>query len=183
MPIKLPFRPVSTSFVRRESACFHALVRVVSIICAVAVVIFPQVAFGGDVRTLLGKFEGVLPDSQAERLEKALSEGVSRTPKSGYEYVLWDVATADVGSSLDRNTLLICALVIACSSQSSFPLVKVDVVKITAQDAYGKPRWDTAQRLGHIEVPREGCQRIVDATRPFTVEEVASIPSQAKIHL
>lgn len=153
------------------------------VVALVFIAFFPRHAFAVEARAVLEKLQGTIPSVDVTLLEKSLIEGSTRSAKSGYEYVLWDIAKSGSVISLDEDTLVAGAIALACCSPASPSLVKIDVVKILQQDAYGKPRWDTAQRLGHIEVPTDRCEKVMGAQGPLTREEVKAIPAQMKVHL
>ncbi len=153
------------------------------VVVALLVSIAPWPAFSIEAVSLLEKFQGPIPTLDVKRLETSLREQSTRAAKNGYEYVLWDIAKNGTLTPLDENSMIACAIVLACTSPSSLPIVKIDVVRIVQQDAYGKPRWDTAQRLGHFEVPTDRCQRLINSTEPLTLPEVREIPSHAKVTL
>lgn len=173
------FLPQRSYSCRTKSPCASFLLVLVALLVSIS----PWPVFGIEAVNLLEKFHGPIPTLDVTRLEKSLHEDSTRSGKNGYEYVLWDIAKDGSSKPLDENSMIACAIVLACTSQSSLPVVKIDVVRILQQDAYGKPRWDTAQRLGHFEIPTDRCQSLESSAKPLTLAEIRAIPSQTKVNL
>jgi hypothetical protein len=77
--------------------------------------------------------------------------------KKEYTYVLWDISKSEYTSAdqLAEETIKyvsakLCKDVV--NQEQASNLVKVDLVKVKEQDQYGKPRWDTVERIAHSEV-------------------------------
>lgn len=76
------------------------------------------------------------------------------TPKADYVHVLWNAAARRAELEGPSARTLLPALVARLASRvvaSTAPaVVRVDVVFVRENDAYGRPRWDSVRRLARF---------------------------------
>jgi hypothetical protein len=100
-------------------------------------------------------------------LEHAFEKNTMVTDKKTYVHMLWNAL--DVRgrfSGAGRREALAeaaCELVRRLyPAKASADLVKIDIVLVKERDGYGLPRWESLERLAHVEVSRA---RILEAFR------------------
>lgn len=82
-------------------------------------------------------------------------KNVTVTKKPGYVHVFWNAqeARAALGSPEKRVLLARAARRLAGTSvPADADLVKLDVVFVKERDSYGMPRWDSLERVAHLEL-------------------------------
>lgn len=76
------------------------------------------------------------------------------TPKADYVHVLWNAAARRAELEGPSARALLPALVARLASRVVAPsapaVVRVDVVFVRENDAYGRPRWDSVRRLARF---------------------------------
>lgn len=81
-------------------------------------------------------------------------KNVTVTKKSGYVHVFWNAQEARAALTPSRRRLLLAraARHLAVSAvPADADLVKLDVVFVSERDNYGMPRWDSLEKVGHLE--------------------------------
>jgi hypothetical protein len=101
--------------------------------------------------------ESCSADFGAKNWTNWFADSVFIKKKKDYTYVLWDISKSEYTSAdqlgeqaIRYVSAKLCKDVI--NQEQASKLVKVDVVKVKEQDQYGKPRWDTVERIAHTEV-------------------------------
>ncbi len=135
--------------------------------------------FASPISDIATRFSNAEPQISEESLGRWMT-GITRASKSGYDYVMWDLQKDGPPGNVSQSLVQSAAIALACVSETSNPLVKVDVIRLKDQDSYGKPRWDTAERIAHIEIPTERCSKVRLQGTPLTVAEIQNIPSLTK---
>ena len=85
-------------------------------------------------------------------------KNVMVTNKEGYVHVFWNAQEARGAlTGPDKRVLLARAArrLAAEKVKAGAGLVKMDVVFVRERDRYGVPRWDTLEKVAHLEFSRE----------------------------
>ncbi|MCM3876088.1 MAG: hypothetical protein NEA02_06675 [Thermoanaerobaculia bacterium] len=80
------------------------------------------------------------------------------TNKDGYVHVFWNAQEARGQlTGPDKRVLLarVARKLAAEKVKAGIDLVKMDVVFVRERDRYGMPRWDTLEKVAHLEFSRE----------------------------
>lgn len=135
--------------------------------------------FATPLSGVASRFTKAEPQISADSLGRWMN-GVTRTSKSSYDYVMWDLQKDGPPANAQQSLILSAVIALACAPETANPLVKVDVIRLKDQDSYGKPRWDTAERIAHIEIPEDRCTALRAPGSPLASEDIQKIPSLVK---
>jgi hypothetical protein len=99
--------------------------------------------------------------------------------KGAYVHILWDAnAVRSRFEGKDERVLIAEAArqlaLLRYPKSASADQIRVDIVFVTERDEYGNPKWDTLQRVAHLEFSRKlvGQASGADAERGFQKFEV-----------
>lgn len=99
--------------------------------------------------------------------------------KSAYVHILWDAnAVRSRFEGKDERALIAEAArqlgLLRYPKSASADQIRVDIVFVTQRDEYGNPKWDSLQRVAHLEFPRKlvGQASGADPERGFQKFEV-----------
>lgn len=92
------------------------------------------------------------------------------TEKTGYVHILWNArdAAAYLQGKEKKRRIAEAArqLVLVRYPKGSRDSVRLDVVFVEARDEYGAPKWDSLQRVAHLEFSKSRLFGPDGATRP-----------------
>ena len=97
------------------------------------------------------------------------------TNKEGYVHVFWNAQEARGAlAGPDKRVVLARAArrLAAEKVKAGTGLVKMDVVFVRERDRYGMPRWDTLEKVAHIEFSREA---LLEGLKEGVVPEQAQL--------
>ena len=102
------------------------------------------------------------------------------TDKGEYVHIFWDAQTAakELEGADRRRRLTAAAAQLVLDrfpAGTATDIAKVDIVFVKAKDEYGKPKWDSLQKIAHFELHPT---RIKKEAR-VTEGRVAGVPEQA----
>ena len=157
-----------------------------------ALLFLPLVAAAAPAGLPAARFAAAPPSATAAATPGASSavpaswfeKNVIVTSKNGYVHVFWNAQEARVvlQGPRKRGLLALAARKLAAERiKSGADAVKMDVVFVRERDGYGMPRWDTLEKIAHLEFSRTALlQGVTDGVAPekaqmdriFTVFEV-----------
>ena len=103
------------------------------------------------------------------------------TNKEGYVHVFWNAQEARGAlTDPDKRVLLARAArrLAAEKVRAGADLVKMDVVFVRERDRYGVPRWDTLEKVAHLEFSREA---LLEGLKEGAVPERAQMAKLFKV--
>lgn len=102
---------------------------------------------------------GPAPSPAAPAWERSFEKDTTTKDRGTYVHVFWNAQEARAAlSGPDRATLLARAAWRAASgrfpAKATADRVVMDVVFVKERDSYGMPRWDTLEKVAHLEFSR-----------------------------
>jgi hypothetical protein len=102
------------------------------------------------------------------------------TDKGEYVHIFWDAQAAakEIEGPERRGRLVVAAAQLVLDrfpAGAASDIAKVDIVLVKARDDYGKPKWDSLQKIAHFELHATRIKQ--DAQ--VTAGRVTGVPEQA----
>lgn len=126
---------------------------------------------------LIEKLDHAYSDLKNTKIDTCIMAQPQISSKKDYIYILKDImpCSLDADSLDNKNFLQYLILKIILTGLKTSPqkdLIKTDIVRIKEQDQYGKPRWDTIDRIAHMEVSWKGLSEVLANDKRLTASDL-----------
>ena len=116
------------------------------------------------------------PYSNQEKSE-CLKTASTMTEKPDYAYILINTLKCTYSESDLKNEQQLFFIAtystILAEKYTTLPnIAKLDIAKIKDQDSYGRPRWDTIEKIAHIELKVDQLKSLLKQEVKPTIEEL-----------